>query len=159
MRIAARAVAIIAASGLFALGGCTREAPVAPPTANTAPATSIDRYESTRGRILSLPDPTSPTDQGLRILHEEIPHFKANDGRLGMREMVMPFPLGPGVTLEGFEAGDPVEFDWEVQWDASPPYYITAIRPLPDGIELDLKTEQRQMQEHNAPEGEGPGGA
>jgi hypothetical protein len=151
---------IVAVSGLLLLGGCSREAPVAPPSASkAAPSVSIDRYESVRGRITSLPDPTSPTDQGLRIHHEEMPEFKGRTGSLGMREMVMPFPLGPGVSLEGFAAGDPVEFDFEVQWEGSPPYYITAIRPLPQGVELNLQTEQRQMQEHNTPEGDGPGGA
>jgi hypothetical protein len=71
---------------------------------------------------------------------------------MGMNEMVMRFPTGEGVSLAGFSAGDAVEFDFSVQWDGSPPYYITAIRPLPAGQELDLKAEE--MNDHSGHTGD-----
>ena len=64
-----------------------------------------------------------------------------------MNSMIMPFPLGEGVSLEGFTIGQPVEFDWEVDWEGSPPYYITSLRPLPDDTVLDFEKPSQEADE------------
>lgn len=175
MRWSLTVALVCAAGGAVVLSGCNRE-PAAPqvqsngavtpdqtdtPT-NALPvvveAAAIDVYESVKGRIVALPDPTNPADEGLRIHHEAMPQFKQRNGSMGMNEMVMRFPIGEGVSLAGFSAGDAVEFDFSVQWDGSPPYYITAIRPLPAGQELDLKAEEsddHSGHDHSAPHGQG----
>ena len=91
-----------------------------------------------RGRVMSLP--SSNGKQLFEIHHEEIAGFVGKSGKVvGMKEMIMPFPdLAPGITLDGLAAGDPVEFVFEVRWDAPPRTLITRISKLPSDVVLNL---------------------
>ena len=101
------------------------------------PSNDIKAY-TVRGRIIALPDASGK--QPLDIHHEEIPDFVGKSGNVvGMKEMIMPFAnLAPGVTLDGFAAGDAVEFVFEVRWNAAPRTLVTKIAKLPAGTELKL---------------------
>ncbi len=78
------------------------------------------------GVIEAMPKPDRPGTQ-LIILHEEIADFVASDGRVGMKKMAMPFPIGPGVTLDGLSVGDSVMVQFTTDWNATPAYWITSI--------------------------------
>ncbi len=143
----------VALSAALLLAGCDQSASndeggsAATPGNSARPnamAVEIDHYEGTRGRITALPVEGSPTERDLRIHHENMPEFKNKNGNLGMNAMIMPFPLGEGVSLEGLSVGQPVEFDWEVNWEGSPPYYVVAIRPLPEDTVLDFEKPAEQ---------------
>ena len=105
-----------------------------------------DHYTGIRGEIISLPDPMIPNSD-LKIKHEQIRDFKTKDGVIsvtadgiaGMRSMIMPFPLGEGMNLDGFNVGDKVEFDFTVNWGggSAPAWFITKIGKLPADTELD----------------------
>lgn len=116
------------------LGGCSKENS----EEGTAPAV-IHSY-TTRGRVAMLPDLTNPTSE-LRIHHEAIDDFKHGDGSPApMKSMTMPFPPGPGVSLDGLAVGDVVEFTFDVQWEPTPGMSVTAIRKLPGdtGLQFDV---------------------
>lgn len=124
------------------LGGCSKE----DSGEGTAPAV-IHRY-TTRGRIAMLPDLTNPTSE-LRIHHEAIDDFRHGDGSPApMKSMTMPFPPGPGVSLDGLAIGDVVEFTFEVQWEPTPGMSVTAIRKLPDDTELQFDMASQDSGEH-----------
>ncbi|MCH8114843.1 MAG: copper-binding protein, partial [Chloroflexi bacterium] len=124
------------------LGGCTKE----DSGEGTAPAV-LHRY-TTRGRIAMLPDLTNPTSE-LRIHHEAIDDFRHGDGSPApMKSMTMPFPPGPGVSLDGLAIGDVVEFTFEVQWEPTPGMSVTAIRKLPDDTELQFDMASQDSGEH-----------
>lgn len=117
-------LAIVLACAL-PLFSCTREDAPQPATPTSTRSTAT---YSTRGTIEALPDP-SRRGSLLQIHHERIADFKSRDGAVvGMNEMVMPFPLAPGVTTDGLAVGDRVEFEFAVDWDATPPYAVTRIR-------------------------------
>lgn len=109
----------------------------AAPTAASDPANDIKAY-TVRGRIVALPDKSGK--QPLDIHHEEIADFVGKSGQVvGMKEMIMPFAnLAPGVSLDGFAAGDAVEFVFEVRWNSAPRTLVTRIAKLPAGTELKL---------------------
>ena len=91
-----------------------------------------DRYSGIRGVVVGLPDRTGGS---VHIDHEAIPSFKwANGDAAGMKQMVMPFPIAEGVSLEGLGSGDGVSFDFVVHWnhDGIPSYAITGIRAVDD---------------------------
>lgn len=140
-----RALSVFAAATMILVSGCSDSStppatvPATDDSATSAP--TVDRYEGVRGRISALPVEGSPTEQDFRIHHEAMPTFKGMTGKLGMNSMTMKFPLGDGVSLEGFEIGDPIEFDLEVSWDASPPYWVTNLRKLPADTVLDFEKE------------------
>lgn len=130
---------MIAASLLPILcsGGCSKTAdPPRSPAKPASPAIPSKSY-TVRGVIEALPVPDKPGTQ-LIIHHQEIPDFVHRDGRIGMKAMGMPFPLGDGVGVEGLAIGDPVEFEFTVDWASSEGYWITRIsranRPSPDGL-------------------------
>ncbi|MEM7577425.1 MAG: copper-binding protein [Planctomycetota bacterium] len=115
-----------------ALAGC----PVADVEVETLPAVDLTdpatRAYDVRGFIVTLPDPANPASD-LQIDHEEIPDFVNAQGEVsGMKAMVMPFPLAPGVSLDGLSVDDPVAFTFAVNWDAqgSRPWELTAITKL-----------------------------
>lgn len=97
----------------------------------------VQSYD-TLGRIVSLP--SKDGKRPLEIHHEEIPHFLGRDGaKVGMKEMIMPFhDLAPGVSLEGFKAGDAVRFTFEVRWNKPPRTLVTTLTPLEPGVTLKL---------------------
>lgn len=114
-------------------------------------AVAVQTY-TVRGEIIQLPDPSRPATE-LQIRHEAIPTFVDQSGAAtGMRQMIMPFPTGPGVSLAGLSPGDKVEFVFEVRWGGSPLYQVTRISPLPDSIRLEWETEAPRA-DPEAPEG------
>lgn len=82
------------------------------------------------------------TEGELTLQHEAIPDFVGPGGEVEpMHAMTMSFPVGPAVDLEGLSLlgpGAPVEFDLHVDWSASPPVRVVAVRPLPTDTELQL---------------------
>ncbi|MEM1445863.1 MAG: copper-binding protein [Planctomycetota bacterium] len=110
-------------------GEVASSAPTTPAVDLSDPATKV--YD-VRGFIVALPDPANPASD-LQINHEEIPDFVNVEGEVsGMKAMVMPFPLAPGVSLEGLAVGDPVALSFAVNWDAegSRPWELTQITKL-----------------------------
>ncbi len=89
----------------------------------------VQRY-TVRGKIRQLP--TTPSGE-VFIRHEPIPAYRDRDGRVvGMHAMTMPFWLGEGVSLQGYEVNDTVEFVLESQWAPTPIDRIVSIRKLGD---------------------------
>ena len=87
---------------------------------------------SVRAMVVALP----VDGGGITLKHEAIPMFVDIKGDIvGMQPMQMAFPLGEGVSIEGIEVGDKVEFTFEVDWD--PGFFIVSISTLPDETELD----------------------
>lgn len=126
-RLAPLGCAAMLAWGLVA---CGRPTPPAPPAAN------VQQYVGVKGRVSMLP---APPAQEFMIHHEPIPGFISKEGVVvGMNEMQMPFPLGEGVSLEGLAVGDPVEFDFTVDWTGPRTFWITRIEKLPADTALNL---------------------
>lgn len=124
---------------LAACGGGTSEAPAPEETAaaETEAAPDAEVYQ-VRGEVTQLPDPENPSAQ-LMVQHEPIPDFKNSKGEMvGMNAMEMPFPVGEGVSLEGVAVGDKVLLTFEVQFQPSTRYEVTAIEKLPADTTLDF---------------------
>ncbi len=136
------ALALIAIGAIgLAVYGCKRpatEPAPEPPTEPTPPAAATQTYEHIRGRIAKMP---APPAQDFQIHHEAIPGFVNREGKIvGMNEMTMPFPQAEGVSLEGFAAGDAVEFDFDVDWSRSGlPHRLTRITKLPEDAVLSFE--------------------
>lgn len=110
--------------------------------------TVIHTY-TTRGRIVSLPEPGNPASE-FRVHHEAIDDFRhADDSPAPMKSMTMPYPLGPGVSLEDLAVGDVVEFTFDVQWEPSPGMGVTAIKKLPAETELLFEQESDDAPMHH----------
>lgn len=78
-----------------------------------------------------IPEPGKPASE-FQVHHEAIDTFVGRDGRLvGMSAMVMPFPLGEGVSLDGIAPGDIVEVTFEVNWESDPYFQVTRLTELP----------------------------
>lgn len=108
-------------------------APVAAPPSN--PDVPEVQVHTVRGKIERLPEADKPASS-LQIHHEAINDYVSRDGKRGMNAMVMPFSVGPGVSLEGLAVGDIVEFTWELRKSGDPRSAITAIKRLPPETEL-----------------------
>jgi hypothetical protein len=124
---------------LGAAGGC---GPEETPEAVMETAGPADATYETRGKIVELPA-TAAEARGpsgaLRIRHEAVPEFTTDQGEItGMTSMTMPFPLAPGLDVEGLAEGDVIAFSFEVRWDGSPPYQIVRLEKLPAETELDF---------------------
>jgi hypothetical protein len=131
--LAALCVCLVATTGT---PGCAKKESKDPDKAAEA---AIRRHRYTvRGAIVALPTP----QQDLVVRHEAMPHFVAENGVMGMDTMSMDFPTVEGLALEGFKPGDPVEMDFEVDFDVVTGkllgYRATAVRPLPEGTMLDF---------------------
>jgi hypothetical protein len=106
------------------------------------PASTIPvRSYTTRGIIEAMPAKDRPGTQFI-VQHEEIPDFMGSDGRIGMKKMAMPFPLGEGVTLDGLGVGDHVVIDFTVDWNKSPAYWVTKIAKA-EAVEQENTESQR----------------
>lgn len=128
---------VLAAVLVLSAGACEERGKHAAASAQNAAAKADDVY-TVRGVVKELPEAGKPASQ-LKIHHEEIPTFIGFDGQLvGMKEMTMPFPLAPGVSLQGVAVGDTVEFVFEV-FRAGKRYHLTKITTLPAETELKLK--------------------
>lgn len=89
-----------------------------------------------KARVAQLPYQGS----GLYLEHEAIDDYRGRSGKVeGMHPMTMPFPLAEGVSLEGIQPNDIVEFQLHVDWESDLPVQITAIRELPPDTALDFR--------------------
>ena len=89
--------------------------------------------------------PWDDPDHAMMIQHEAIKDFKNPDGEvIGMMSMTMPFPVGPGVSLEGIQPGDTVQFTFELRWKGKPPFQLTSIQKLPADTKLDFGSDEDQ---------------
>jgi hypothetical protein len=109
-----------------------------------APAPTISQAVYTvRAEVVSLPDPADPRTE-FRVHHEAIPDFRASmpDGPLGMKPMIMPFTVGPGVSLEGVHAGDKVEIRFQCDYDLETGVLrdsrVVSVTPLPADTTLNF---------------------
>lgn len=107
----------------------------APPTPARGPA---DATYTVRARVLTIPDPAKPTAEFV-VVHEPIPDFVNPNGTKGMPSMAMPFPLKPGVTLDGIAAGDIVRITFDL-WTkpGQRGYEATRVEELPADTVLEL---------------------
>lgn len=89
-----------------------------------------------RGEVVALP----AGDDDLMVRHEAIPEFRSG-ATMGMDVMVMPFPLGEGVSLDGVTPGDKLSVTFSVDYEEgwSPiGYRVVGYEELPMETELDL---------------------
>jgi Cu/Ag efflux protein CusF len=94
------------------------------------------RDYTVRGQVRQLPDPATP-GSSLYLSHEAIDDWMSRSGEVeGMDPMTMPFEVADGVSLEGIEPADYIEFTLHVDWDADTPVTITRIRELPADTKL-----------------------
>lgn len=104
--------------------------------AGCAGKASGGRDYTVRGQVRQLPDPATP-GSGLYLSHEAIDDWAGRSGEIeGMDSMTMPFEVADGVSLEGIEIADVIEFTLHVDWEADTPVEITRIRELPAGTRL-----------------------
>ena len=134
--------AILLAGVVFcALSACEHRAATTGSSSATAapsPTPAVARYH-VRGVVDALPDPARVGETELQIHHERIADFKDKSGKVvGMNEMVMGFPAGPGLKLPHLNVGDKVEFDFEVTWNGAVPYYLTSIQRIDPATPLTL---------------------
>lgn len=114
-------------------------------------AAGTDRY-TVRGTVSKLPEASG--DKSMYIRHAAIPDYKNEAGEaVGMMAMTMPFPVAEGVSLEGLEVGDPVEFTFTMRWQPTGHYEIVEITELPAGTEIDFDGTGmgQQDQQHDHP--------
>ncbi len=142
MRSAIRPFSCLLPAALFVVAlACSSNEP----PAGSAPG---DGDYTVRGRVVALPAPDAP-GSALAIHHEHIPHFRGRDGTVhrnpdgtpGMKEMVMHFPVADRAHLRGIAVGDAVEFVMAVRWSERPPYRVTSIRKLGEGVNLGISGE------------------
>jgi Cu/Ag efflux protein CusF len=126
-------IALIAT--LAACGGNDESATTEQAAASADPP-GTDRY-TVQGEVAKLPAETG--DTSLYIRHAAIPDYKNENGEVvGMSTMTMPFPVAEGVSIEGLDPGDPVEFTFTMRWKPQGHYEIVEITELPAGTEIDF---------------------
>ena len=115
----------------------TKSAPPEPPAANEGwDKPQVSRY-SVHGEVVRLPLEGAPSRE-LVIRHERIPDFKGATGEVvGMDAMAMPFPLAPGVAVEGLEPGDKLTFEFAMDWPNNR-YRIEKFQELPRDTVLEF---------------------
>lgn len=124
----------VLAAGTGVLGACDRKAAPA-----GAAAGEVATY-TTRGKVEAIVRHPGATPM-VKVHHEAIAEFKDRRGTvIGMKEMVMEFPAGPGVSFDGLKVGDLVRIEFAVDWNKTPYHYATAITTLPAGTALTLGT-------------------
>ncbi len=120
------------------------------------PKGSLDIYPDILGEITSLPIAGNPNTD-LKIRHVQIPNFKTKDGTInvtadgisGMRSMTMPFPIGEGVSLDGFAVGDKIKFTFAVDWSGQGKnaWEITKIEKLPADTAIDYTNKIEELKD------------
>jgi len=104
------------------------------------------RTYTVRARVLTVPAESDPTSE-FQLHHEHIPDFVGKDGNVvvsksgvrGMKPMIMPFPLGPGVDVHELKIADMIEIEFVVNWSRKPAFYITDFVRLPEGTALNTR--------------------
>jgi Cu/Ag efflux protein CusF len=120
----------------LAVAGCGGEGGNDEAASSEAAAAATERY-TVLGTVSKLPDVSGDTNLYLR--HAAIPDYKNEAGEaVGMKAMTMPFPLADGVSIEGLQEGDPVEFTFTMRWKPTGHYEIVKIVELPAGTEIDF---------------------
>lgn len=103
-----------------------------PASASVGPAA---RRYTVRGEVVRLPQGSS---RELALRHEAIHDFVDRNGVVvGMNAMVMPFPVEPGVSLEGIAPGDKVRARIAVDWERNR-FALEAIEELPRDTVLEF---------------------
>jgi Cu/Ag efflux protein CusF len=149
-----QATMLAASAVIFVVGltniGCERKPwPPPPPTEKDepkspasggtgVPASTPTKY-TVRGIIKQLPVEGDPRT-AFMVHHEAIPGFQKDGKVIGMAEMTMAFPLGPGVTLDGLRVGQKIELDLEVIERPSVRYYASRVVPLPGETKIELNS-------------------
>jgi Cu/Ag efflux protein CusF len=106
-----------------------------PPAASSATSSASVRRYTVRGEVVGLPEGGG---RELSLRHEAIHDFVDRSGAVvGMNAMVMPFPVEPGVSLEGIAEGDKVRFGFAVDWDRNR-FVIESLEELPPNTVLDF---------------------
>ena len=114
------------------LAGCAEKPPPAP---TYGPA---EHTYTVRGEVVELPVANDPKTS-FRVKHEPIPDYKNREGvAVGMATMTMGFTPAEGVSLEGIQKGDKVEFVWEMWYRPRMRERITSIRKLPAETQLNF---------------------
>lgn len=147
------------AAGLLASGCEDRTPPQAPASRVAAPPIKPpSAIYVTRGVVRQLPIPGEPQTE-FQVEHEAIDNFKNQSGLVvGMNTMIMPFPLGPGVTLEGLVVGDIVELTFAIWWDeTAPEYHVTRLTKLPANTALQFRAARPALEEETQPAKRAPG--
>lgn len=110
-------------------------------SAEQKPANIVAHEYTTRAIVALIPSSENPT-AAFTVRHEPIPHFMGENGALGMPAMEMPFPLKPGVSLDGIKLGNKIELTFEVEYDTAlkrpTAYAVTRVARLPDDTRLNF---------------------
>lgn len=115
------ALAAFAALLLTALAGCG----------------SDPGYEHTytvRGVVVALPGEKATEE--FMVHHEEIPDYQSINGSVGMREMVMPFPVPDRALLDGISVGDKIALTFGERFEPKQRMGVISIKKLPADTEL-----------------------
>ncbi len=130
-KLARPAAALLLAFACLAPTGCKKEESKPAAAAPAAMYTTRGRVE----RVVSRPG----TQTLLQVHHEEIPSFKNREGAvIGMKEMVMDFPLATGVRVDDLKTGDVIEVEFAVDWSQTPYHAATKVTKLPADTALKL---------------------
>jgi Cu/Ag efflux protein CusF len=147
-RSLAAAVAALTVLGLTLTPACERSA------TKPAAAAPVETY-TTRGRVEGVSNRPG-AETLLQIHHEEIPTFKNREGRvIGMKEMVMDFPIAKGVSVEGLSVGTLVEVEFAVDWSKVPYHVATRLTRLPADTPMRLGSFEDPAAGHGARGGTG----
>jgi len=146
-------VVCIMALALSITAGCRDSADPGEPDAQVeASGDTLVEY-TVRGRVTQLPgDPDHPAREFM-VRHEAIPEFRPSmapeNTKMGMMSMVMAFPLGEGVSIEGISVGDPVEMMFETAYHAETGrlkgYQVRTLNPLPADTVLEIAGEKATL--------------
>ncbi len=134
-------VVAVACAALLVLPACSgRSGDAETPAAEQGGSDVVTTVYTVRGEIAALPAQGDPMSV-LRVRHEAMPHFRGQDGSLGMDTMTMPFAPAPGLDLEPFGVGDKVMLTFEVDSDAETGMFVgfraSKLEPLDPATELD----------------------
>ncbi len=89
------------------------------------------------GKVRRLPKEGSPRQEVL-IAHGALPNFRDRDGEVvGMEAMTMSFPLADTAMLDGLAVGDRIDFEFQVDWEGTPPLVVTQLEKLPPAADTD----------------------
>lgn len=138
----------LAVASMLGVAGCEQKSTTTPgqntkaPNAGSsasAPGAADRRTYVVRGIIRELPLGNDGGRTQFMAQHEAIDNFVGYDGKLvGMNSMLMAFPMGPGMSLEGFAVNDIVKITFDVV-PSEKRYFMTALEKLPAGTELEFR--------------------